>query len=105
MALVYIMIVFAITLIVTREEIFFKVRNFFNKDNKIMQVIHSILTCVTCFSTWLGLFIGIFCVLNGIETIPGEYLKISGAFEVLANAFFTAGSVTILNDIYQKIRQ
>lgn len=101
--IVYLAIVYSITLIVTREEIFFNLRNFFNKEGKIYQFIYSILTCVVCFSTWLGLIMGVLLVLSGKGSYPEIFLGTNKVVGIILNMFFTSGIVYVTYKILKKI--
>ena len=60
-----IMLVEALTNIITKSELFEPIRKFFFNKNKVFSWVHSLLDCPYCTSVWIALFVLlIFILLN-----------------------------------------
>ena len=75
----------AITNLLTKSELFLPVRKFFfdRKSNKIFNWFHSLLDCGYCTSVWIGWFIAILFLLDGLT----NFFIIGIALHRLANLF------------------
>lgn len=85
--ILFILAVFGASFIVTQSFLFERIRNLFNK----YRYIQYLLSCISCFSFWMGVLIGIFlCPVNTIYIILNLFLCGcigSGASTIIYNIF------------------
>lgn len=85
--LVFILIAYAITKIVTESDLFY------NLIEKTSGKLYDLLRCPLCFSTWVGFIMGF--IFSPISL----YTELPIYFDVFACGMLSAGGVSIINKI------
>lgn len=69
--IVAVLLVEAITNILTKSELFEPPRKFlFESENKVLGFTHTIVDCPYCTSVWIGLLVAFFLYLNSAYALP-----------------------------------
>jgi len=69
--IITIILVEAITGILTKSDIFLPLRKYlFKSNNRVLKFIHAILDCPYCTSVWVGIFFSIMLYLFIIKLLP-----------------------------------
>jgi len=69
--LITIILIEAITNILSKSELFSPLREFlFNSNSKVLRFIHNMIDCPYCTSVWVSLFLTVMLYLYNINTLP-----------------------------------
>lgn len=92
--IIWSLLTFGVTNIVVDSDIMFKVRNVFNR--KRLSFIYEMITCPTCFSTWLGFLLSFTFLSFGFNTPISQVFSGSLILQVFLDGCLTSGIVTLI---------
>lgn len=94
--LIYTFISYGIAIIVTKEDIFYELRDWVFKKS---QILYSLITCPTCFSVWVGFLLATVLIITGNKTPIDLILETPIPINIFLTGCLTAGTTITINGI------